>query len=465
MKKLNRKNIMNDRGSTFIEIIVSVLIVGIVFVPLLLGLNTAIMVNRVSQNEMYADTVAQNGIETVKALGKKGIEAKISGGTKATNSDGTDPDLAEKIKILYGIDISEPEAETPGAIATPTPTLIPLMKFDEFYSDATIAEMGTDKYVVSGIKQGTKDYFAEVEFLDEYSGTGMQNDPNGYSNIDTTQSTVNIHLSGDNDFTTVAGLIAEAAVNGKTLAVNDVIGYIKSKTTCIKLEKYSGDAVYGNKYVIWPSIEYKVYSQEVQGDPSTKVFNGAEVDEDGDNVTIKTVTLEPMQFDVCPKKIMLFTDPLTDVESSFINFNNMTTSQIFLSSSNKTAKPMTKNSSGGDRSYANEYVKIDKCYDKETSVYLFITSVDITQPDKAAYQSSKMNFIINNTSSEAENVKIFSPVPVGVVSGTGSTNYAVVSNIVNAAGEDDITKMYKVRITVHDMDSDYKLSRESTILG
>ncbi len=63
------------RGSTLIEVIVSVLIVGIAFVPLMIGLNAAMNVNKENEKNLYAENVAQNVIEVCKTYGANGLAA------------------------------------------------------------------------------------------------------------------------------------------------------------------------------------------------------------------------------------------------------------------------------------------------------------------------------------------------------------------------------------------------------
>ncbi|MCR5205803.1 MAG: hypothetical protein K6E47_12170 [Lachnospiraceae bacterium] len=69
------RNLVKDRrGSTLIEIIISVLIVGIAFVPLMMGLHAAMTANRQTEKELYAENVAANVAEICKTFGKKGLE-------------------------------------------------------------------------------------------------------------------------------------------------------------------------------------------------------------------------------------------------------------------------------------------------------------------------------------------------------------------------------------------------------
>lgn len=93
----------DERGSTLIEVIVSVLIVAIAFVPLLIGLHASLRVNRRAEVELYAENVATNLVEITKTYGTDGMKALaeaqglnssdgiaklISGATMTKNSSG-----------------------------------------------------------------------------------------------------------------------------------------------------------------------------------------------------------------------------------------------------------------------------------------------------------------------------------------------------------------------------------------
>jgi len=64
----------NNKGSTLIEIVVSVLIIGIAFVPLLMGMTNALKANTRAEQMLHAETVASNCIEVAKTFGVKDFE-------------------------------------------------------------------------------------------------------------------------------------------------------------------------------------------------------------------------------------------------------------------------------------------------------------------------------------------------------------------------------------------------------
>ncbi len=70
------KNLAQDRrGSTLIEIIVSVLIIGIAFVPLMMGLNSSIRINEETEKQLYAENLASDLVEVCKTYGENGLSS------------------------------------------------------------------------------------------------------------------------------------------------------------------------------------------------------------------------------------------------------------------------------------------------------------------------------------------------------------------------------------------------------
>ncbi len=80
------------RGSTLIEIIVSVLIIGIAFVPLMMGLNSSIRVNEETEKQLYAENLASDIIEVCKSYGENklsstNLQSIFTGATATKVSD------------------------------------------------------------------------------------------------------------------------------------------------------------------------------------------------------------------------------------------------------------------------------------------------------------------------------------------------------------------------------------------
>lgn len=69
--RIHNKN--KDQGMTLIEVIISLLIIMIVFVPLLASFATAGKANQIAKKNLYASELANNVMETVKVLGIEGV--------------------------------------------------------------------------------------------------------------------------------------------------------------------------------------------------------------------------------------------------------------------------------------------------------------------------------------------------------------------------------------------------------
>lgn len=134
---------LGNEGSTLIEIIISVLIIGIAFVPLMGGMSEALKANTKSESMLYSDQVASGCLDVAKIYGTSGFETAVAGGTEGD----------EVVKAMFG----------DGAT----------VEKDAGYTSTKPA------YLVKGIKQGTKNFQAVVSF----DGTGYTsiNDPANYT--------------------------------------------------------------------------------------------------------------------------------------------------------------------------------------------------------------------------------------------------------------------------------------------
>jgi len=223
----------NDRrGSTLIEVIVSVLIVGIAFVPLMVGLNAALKVNKQTENNLNAENVAVNAIEVCKTYGTKGLEKLI---TEAT--------------------------------ADPTKGITTV------FSGATLAKNDSNTFTISGIKCGTdnRTYTARVEFE---GITDNQNDFSGYPTVEGIQNAIVVSSSEDNFDYVINAFIAQAASTGVAEdAANALpIAEMKKKTNIprwlsreihIGIEEATVDG--NTKYVVTKKIVYKANNDQIDG--------------------------------------------------------------------------------------------------------------------------------------------------------------------------------------------------------
>jgi type II secretory pathway pseudopilin PulG len=179
----------NDRrGSTLIEVIVSVLIVGIAFVPLMVGLNAALKVNKQTENNLNAENVAVNIIEVCKTYGTKGF-AKLK----------ADEDIDSTTGITTVFTGASLEFNDPDPIT----------------------------YTINGIKSGTNDreYSARIVFEDIDEN---QNDFSGYASVDSLEKAIVVNLADDsfdyviNQFVAQANATGVAEDNVDALSVEDM---------------------------------------------------------------------------------------------------------------------------------------------------------------------------------------------------------------------------------------------------
>ena len=226
------RRLKNDRrGSTLIEVIVSVLIVGIAFVPLMVGLNAALKVNKQTENNLNAENVAVNAIEVCKTYGTKGLEKLITEST-----------------------------------ADPTKGITTV------FSGASLAKNDSKTFTISGIKCGTDDrtYTARVVF-DNISDN--QNDFSGYPTVEGIQNAIVVSSSEDNFDYVINAFIAQAESQGAEDSANALpLTEMKKKTNIPKWlsrEIHIGieeTTVDGNtKYVVTKKIVYRANNDAIDG--------------------------------------------------------------------------------------------------------------------------------------------------------------------------------------------------------
>jgi type II secretory pathway pseudopilin PulG len=222
----------NDRrGSTLIEVIVSVLIVGIAFVPLMVGLNAALKVNKQTENNLNAENVAVNAIEVCKTYGTKGLEKLITDATV---------DSTKGITTVF--------------------------------SGATLAKNDSNTFTISGIKCGTDDrtYTARVVFE---GITDNQNDFSGYPTVEGIQNAIVVSSSEDNFDYVINAFVAQAALQGAEDGPDALSeAEMKKKTNIPKWlsrEIYIGIeevTVDGNtKYAVTKKMVYKANNDQIDG--------------------------------------------------------------------------------------------------------------------------------------------------------------------------------------------------------
>ncbi|MBR4342535.1 MAG: hypothetical protein IKP88_07495 [Lachnospiraceae bacterium] len=191
-----RKSVMGDnKGSTLIEIIISVLIVGIAFVPLMMGLNAALTANRKTEKDLYAENVATNVIEVAKRYGTKKLPDLVAeGATDSTKGIS---------KILTG---------------------------------ATMTG-GGNSYTIENISSGTKDgyYTAVISFN---SVSGDQNDFSGYPTIEGVSNAISVSVAQDSIKEITDHFFAEALSRNSSLTEADKNNMEKDAAKWLKRDIY-----------------------------------------------------------------------------------------------------------------------------------------------------------------------------------------------------------------------------------
>jgi type II secretory pathway pseudopilin PulG len=135
----NHKN----RGMTLVEVVISLLIIMIVFVPLISSFTTASKLSRTAKNNLYASNLASNVMETVKVLGIDGVALQFDpANTNFTIAPGP-------------TDFDEEPVE---GYTTSVKTIDGTKYFD--------SSRGTKPYIykMTGVKQGTGTYDVSITF-------------------------------------------------------------------------------------------------------------------------------------------------------------------------------------------------------------------------------------------------------------------------------------------------------------
>ncbi len=262
MNTTGNRSLFNDsKGSTLIEIIVSVLIVGIAFVPLMIGLNTALNVNKQNEKELYAENVASNVIEVAKSYGTRGL-ALLAKNSSASGSSTSAPSTSGGTS---GSGSSTSGSSTSGSSTSGGDISFTEKISDIFGSSATMsAHDGNTFFKINNIVSGTgKIYNATIKFD---NGTterplDIQNDFSGYPQAGNIEQALFVTYSEDD-----LNWIIDQIVEGKELSVSkaDLAKAAdewlqREMTLTIEKNESETDPETGNtkvKYIIKRAIKY-----------------------------------------------------------------------------------------------------------------------------------------------------------------------------------------------------------------
>ncbi len=420
---------MDNRGSTLVEIIVSVLIIGIVFVPLLMGLTSAIKTNTRAEKNLNAESAAVNCMETVKAMGKSGLEALV-------------------------------------------PTIGAEVNFTDFSSTAKLKRDSANVYTISGINEGANTYYAQVSFSEEEYKNPTPTGPDPVSPTPEPKQNDILYT----EFTSITGdgtrpekiTIPQAIDTGKlevlraqsgneagTVAIpdtTDMRSLVKTKQTVIVVDKYPATHdEYPGKYYIQVYVNYILDNTNDSG----QYYFEPDVDE-------YKYSSPPSSPQICqsdaaggPNTLLIFYAALKD-----------------LSSCAGSANAVTINNGG-----QKEMIVFRKLIDNEIKLYTFVSNVDVT--NSANYSASKMLFNVQNDSSTKNasgDVQIYCSLPVESAATLTSkeieilgTNYSTTSNnafstIAEITEEKEGKKMYDVTVDVKDTNDVLSATKTSTII-
>lgn len=420
---------MDNKGSTLVEIIVSVLIIGIVFVPLLMGLTNAIKTNTRAEKNLNAESAAVNCMETVKAMGKSGMEALV-------------------------------------------PTIGSEVSFTAFSSTAQLKRDSANVYTISGINEGANTYYAQVSFSEEEYKNPT---PTGPDPVTTTPEPKQNDILYT-EFTSITGdgtrpekitipqaidtgklevLRAQSGIEAGTVAIpdtTDMRSLVKTKQTVIVVDKYPATHdEYPGKYYIQVYVNYIL---DNTNDSGQYYF-----EPDADEYKYSSPPSSPQicQSDAAggPNTLLIFYAALKD-----------------LSSCAGSANAVTINNGG-----QKEMIVFRKLIDNEIKLYTFVSNVDVT--NSANYSASKMYFNVQNDSSTKNasgDVQIYCSLPVESAASLTSkeieilgTNYSTTSNnafstITEITEEREGKKMYDVTVDVKDTNDVLSATKTSTII-
>lgn len=281
----------DNKGSTLIEIIVSVLIVGIVFVPLMMSLTTATKSNKIAEDKLYAETVAANCLEAAKAYGIKGFNLLDYAAGDDVTAKGYEEDVFMEDKF------ASIKAIASGA------------KVGKYKAGLDGKE---NAYIIVDITEGKADnkYFATVTFSPE--GYAKQNN---FENVETVSSLVNsisLNLakgSGGTAYDSTYFTSFQSDATLKPIENNDY-SWLAKKDTVLTIGKINDPTSEDDgKYYVDQSIIYysKTKNSADQDMYETSILSGNTVDVSGlGTLYVKRETPARKIYATLPKNLILF---------------------------------------------------------------------------------------------------------------------------------------------------------------
>ncbi len=281
---------MDNKGSTLIEIVVSVLIIGIIFVPLLMGMSNALKANSKAEESLHAETVAANCIEVAKTYGMAGF-------TKVKSD----------------------------------PTIL----------SATSVTGNGSAYNASGISEGLNTYNVEIRFNNtRTSGSGESGGSGGllndykYTDFESIMGAYTVTHTALADTTRLNSYKVVSGLYENTIPVPssvDMKSLVLRKQTVLTIDKYPNSGANANRYHIDSSVSYLVNNH-------SNVAGKFYFDNGGDTHVFEDTTSGVQICGTeCPETVILFYAPLTDISNlnksgstnkEYIFINNKTGNDI-----------------------------------------------------------------------------------------------------------------------------------------
>lgn len=385
--KRRRGFLADNKGSTLVEIIVSVLIIAIAFVPLMSGMASALKANTAAETKLFADNVAQKCMEIVKSADSKE--------------------------------------------AVPT----------AFSYDTSLTATGGVTTSVSGLKEGDREYTAEIS----YTSIASLNTEGDYTSIKgiSGNNKASTNAAVKTDYDALEYFLSQYKHATTSTTPLDMLQFMGDKTTTVTLEYVTDtDDDDCGLYRLITKTQYTVR-------------NSAKDKFDCDPKKVITSTLK---YESIPDTVILFTSSMLrrtdgasakEVADSLYSYCKDVKHLTLNAQSTYTSSPSIDET-------INIENKVATIPDK-LSFYLLMTDVDVTKEYNNAthkaqdggYGSNiKVKFSNANAAANASKQYIYCPLNVNDVG--SDHNYTFIPSLFETASTAEIPKIYTVVVKVTD---------------
>ena len=405
---------MNNKGSTLIEVIVSVLIVGIAFVPLLMGMTNALKANTRAEQILHAETVASNCVEVAKTFGMEDF-SKVK----------ADPDILAATSVT-----GSGTSYTASSISEGLDTFNVSIAFNAYYTDAdgntALKPQNTTKYMnfnnIRGAYTVTHTQSADETRLDSYRA--------------------------------IAGSNADTVPIPDTVETNSLV---KRKQTVLTIGRYGASDANANAWHIDSAVSYLM----VNSDGTNSYF-----EKDGDYKAFveasPTVQICGTGNADCPNTIILFYSTLADSIGSLNAAGGSNKECIFIDNQTGQEVNVYIFISGADIDFnvgattsSNMYVGTLNSTGSSTNIFCSADPVSYTGIYTSAADKALLDALWEDT-------KFESTKPT-----SSFTKISAVSNVEGAlslVAQESGKMVYDVIVTVSDTNGNTLASKTATII-